>query len=84
LDKVEPTQVILMKDPVTGKILVQAAYRVKAGNEVVKTVPGRSLVSSSGPAQTQQSADLLSSTEKAAATAAWDAVQAALQRLELG
>lgn len=87
LDGVEPAQVILMKDGATGKVLVQATYRVKAGNEVVKTVLDRRLTFSAGPAQTggqtQTVPDLMTSQEQSYASAAWDAVWAALQRLEL-
>lgn len=82
LDAVEPLQVILTKDA-SGKVIVQDAYRVKAAAEVVKTVPDRRLTFASGPGQMQPAADVLSATEHAAALAAWDAVQAALQRLEL-
>lgn len=83
LDDVDLAQVILMKDKTTGKVLVQAAYRVKAGKELVKTVPDRILTFGTlGPVQAQQP-DLLSAQELTAASAAWDAVVAALQRLEL-
>lgn len=82
LDAVEPLQVILTKDA-SGKVIVQAAYRVKAAAEVVKTVPDRSLTFASGPGQMKPAADVLSAQELTAASAAWDAILAALQRLEL-
>lgn len=83
LDGVDLAQVILMKDKATGKVLVQAAYRVKAGNELVKTTPDRSLTFLGSPSKDPQAGDLMSAQEQAAASAAWDAVQAALQRAEL-
>lgn len=82
LDGVEPTQVIMMKDPVSGKIIVQATYRVKAGAEVVKTVPDRRL-SFIPTATAQQSTDLLTSSELSAASSAWNAIQGAIARVEL-
>lgn len=83
LDGLELARVILMKDQATGKVLVQAAYRVKAGNEVMKSTPDRALTFAVLPDQKDPPADLLTTQEVAAATAAWDAVQAALQRVEL-
>ncbi|MBI2906403.1 MAG: hypothetical protein HYX92_01970 [Chloroflexi bacterium] len=83
LDSVQPTQIIITKDP-SGKTLVQATYRVKAGTEVIKTVPDRFLASSAPAIPTApHPADLLSSSELAAATSAWDAVMTALERVEL-
>ncbi len=83
LDGVDLAQVILMKDKGTGKVLVQAAYRVKAGSVVVRTVPDRILTFGAAGALQAQAPDLLSAQELTAASAAWDAIVAALQRLEL-
>ncbi len=57
---------------------------MKAGTEVVKTVLDRRLTFAPGPGETQAAPDLMSGTEQAAASAMWNAVQAAVQRLELG
>lgn len=83
LDNVELTQVILMKDRSTGRVLVRATYQVKAGNEVVKTTPDRVLTFAPPPGQTQQPADLMNAQEVTAASAAWSAIQAAIERAEL-
>ncbi len=85
LDNVDLAQVILMKDPSSGKILVRATYHVKAGADVVKTTADRTLTFMAGPGMpdAKSPADLMSAQEQAAASAAWDAVRAALQRLEL-
>lgn len=84
LDGLEVAQVILMRDKASGKVLVRATYQVKAGDEVVKTTPDRILTLPPAPAQARQPADLMGAQEQAAATAIWNAVEAALRRLELG
>lgn len=83
IDGVEITQIVLMKDSTSGKVLVQATYRVKAGADVVKTVSYRGLVSAGTMSQGPQPVDAMSSVEQTAASAIWDAVTAAVQRLEL-
>jgi len=79
IDGVEITQIVLMKDSASGKVLVQTTYQVKAGADIVKTVPHRGLVSAAGPAMGAQPVDAMTATEQAAAGAVW----AAVQRLEL-
>ncbi len=83
IDGVEITQIVLMRDSASGKVLVQTTYHVKSGADIVKTVPHRGLVSAAGPAMAAQPVDAMTATEQAAASAVWSAVQAAVQRLEL-
>ncbi len=83
LDGVQPTQIIITKDP-SGKTIVHATYRVKAGAEVIRTVPDRFLAfPAPALATAPRPADVLNSSELAAATNAWDAVKIALERVEL-
>ncbi len=84
LDGIELAQLILMKDRTSGKIVAKATYQVKAGSEVVRTVPDKGLTFASvSPTQLQQAGDHMTAQEQEALSATWAAVEAALQRLEL-